>query len=617
MRYNYFAMKKLVLSVLLLSSFLQQLYSESRVNLDTINNRVIKLFKQESYSDCYNLAKDLYSLSKDADDTILVFNSLYYMGFSNQRMGNMEKAIDYNMRAYEVSQSLQRLDLQSSILNNIGNVYMVNDEDSVAAVYFEKSIEIEKNLGESRRSQLAVRLGNVSTAYMKLGRCEDAISAAEEGLRIDKEIGRPNKIAIRLNQLGDVYVACGRQQDAIQCEREAYSYFEKAGSKYGMSIVLHSLGEMYEQDSNIDSALYYFHKSLGCAEIIDNKLLIQEISKSLYNIYKDTNPRLAIDYYEQYVNIKDSIFNEKNQKMLNDFQVRYSTREKDLEIELYKRDNQYHENVLRLTMLLIFLLIITIILLVRNGISRKRRNAVLLELNNIKNRSISVLSHDLKNPVIAQKMVLNHLYENYDEISDDDMKMYIAALTDSVNSLEELLVNMLEWTKFEMKRMEYKPINFDIRDICFNEVVTLFNTIAQKKQITIRECDVKLDSYIVYSDIRMISAVLRNLISNALKFSSDGKEVVICFVDLDDKIKVVVKDCGVGISEDKVKLLLSGKSFTTLGTKGEQGSGIGMDLINKMLHQCNSELNITSVLGEGSEFSFVLKKINDDKRNCC
>ena len=617
MRYNYIAMKKLVLSVLLLSSFLQQLYSESLVNLDTINNRVIKLFKQENYSDCYNLAKDLYSLSKDANDTILVFNSLYYMGFSNQRMGNMEKAIDYNMRAYEVSQSLQRLDLQSSILNNIGNVYMVNDEDSVAAVYFEKSIEIEKNLGESRRSQLAVRLGNVSTAYMKLGRCEDAISAAEEGLRIDKEIGRPNKIAIRLNQLGDVYVACGRQQDAIQCEREAYSYFEKAGSKYGMSIVLHSLGEMYEQDSNIDSALFFFHKSLECAEIIDNKLLIQEISKSLYNIYKDTNPRLAIDYYEQYVNIKDSIFNEKNQKMLNDFQVRYSTREKDLEIELYKRDNQYHENVLRLTMLLIFLLIITIILLIRNGISRKRRNAVLLELNNIKNRSISVLSHDLKNPVIAQKMVLNHLYENYDEISDDDMKMYVAALTDSVNSLEELLVNMLEWTKFEMKRMEYKPINFDIRDICFNEVVPLFNTIAQKKQITIRECDVKLDSYIVYSDLRMISAVLRNLISNALKFSSDGKEVVICFVDLGDKIKIVVKDYGVGLSEDKVKLLLSGKSFTTLGTKGEQGSGIGMDLINKMLHQCNSELNITSVLGEGSEFSFVLKKINDDKRNCC
>lgn len=606
-------MKKLVLSVLLLSSFLQQLYSESLVNLDTINNRVIKLFKQESYLDCYNLAKDLYSLSKDANDTILVFNSLYYMGFSNQRMGNMEKAIDYNMRAYEVSQSLQRLDLQSSILNNIGNVYMVNDEDSVAAVYFEKSISIENQLikiggGESRRSQLAVRLGNVSTAYMKLGRCEDAISAAEEGLRIDKEIGRPNKIAIRLNQLGDVYMACGSLQDAIQCEREAYSYFDKAGSKYGISIVLHSLGEMYEQDSNIDSALYYFHKSLECAEIIDNKLLIQEISKSLYNIYKDINPRLAIDYYEQYVNIKDSIFNEKNHKMLNDFQVRYSTREKDLEIELYKRDNQYHENVLRLTMLLIFLLIITIILLIRNGLSRKRRNAVLLELNNIKNRSISVLSHDLKNPVIAQKMVLNHLYENYDEISDDDMKMYIAALTDSVNSLEELLINMLEWTKFEMKRMEYKPINFDIRDICFNEVVPLFNTIAQKKQITIRECDVKLDSYIVYSDIRMISAVLRNLVSNALKFSSDGKEVVICFNDLGDKIKVVVKDHGVGLPEDKVKLLLSGKSFTTLGTKGEQGSGIGMDLINKMLHQCNSELNIKSVVGEGSEFSFELKK---------
>lgn len=596
--------------VLFLISFVlvSQSYSENYENLDTIFNRVAKLFKQEKYLECNDLAKCLYEKSIETTDTVLVFNSLYYMGFSNQRMGNMEKAIDYNMRAYEVSQSLQRLDLQSSILNNIGNVYMVNDEDSVAAVYFEKSIEIEKNLGDSRRSQLAVRLGNVSTAYMKLGRCEEAISAAEEGLRIDKEIGRPNKIAIRLNQLGDVYMACGRRQDAIQCEREAYSYFEKAGSKYGMSIVLHSLGEMKYETEQADSAIIYYENALRLAKEIDNKLLRHKISKSLYIVNKEIDPLLAIEYLEKYIALKDSIFNDKNQQMLNDFRIKYSTREKDLEIELYKRDNQYHENVLRLTMLLIFLLIITIILLIRNGLSRKRRNAVLLELNNIKNRSISVLSHDLKNPVIAQKMVLNHLYENYDEISDDDMKMYIAALTDSVNSLEELLVNMLEWTKFEMKRMEYKPINFDIRDICFNEVVPLFNTIAQKKQITIRECDVKLDSYIVYSDLRMISAVLRNLISNALKFSSEGKEVVICFVDLGDKIKVVVKDCGVGLPEDKVKLLLSGKSFTTLGTKGEQGSGIGMDLINKMLHQCNSELNITSVLGEGSEFSFVLKK---------
>ncbi len=601
-------MKRLLLSILLSLSLVYHSRSENTEYLDSIGNCVIDLFKQEKYLDCYNLAKDLYSLSKEADDTTLVFNSLYYMGFSNQRMGNMEKAIDYNMQAYEVSQLLQRLDLQSSILNNIGNVYMVNDEDSVAAVYFEKSIMIEKKLGESRRSQLAVRLGNVSTAYMKLGRCEDAVSAAEEGLRIDKEIGRPNKIAIRLNQLGDVYMACGRLQDAIECEREAYSYFEEAGSKYGMSIVLHSLGELKYETEQADSAIIYYENALLLAKEIDNKLLIQKISKSLYKVNKEIDPMLAIEYLEKHISLKDSIFNERNQQMLNDFRIKYSTREKELEIEIHKKRIEYDRQILKLTSLTIILLIIALVLLIINGLSRKRRNAVLLELNNIKNRSISVLSHDLKNPVIAQKMVLNHLYENYDEISDDDMKMYIAALTDSVNSLEELLVNMLEWTKFEMKRMEYKPINFDIRDICFNEVVPLFNTIAQKKQITIRECEVKLDSYIVYSDIRMISAVLRNLVSNALKFSPDGKEVVICFNDLGNKIKVVVKDYGVGIPEDKVKLLLSGKSFTTLGTKGEQGSGIGMDLINKMLHQCNSELNIKSVVGEGSEFSFELKK---------
>ncbi len=615
-------MKRLALLLVLLF-VVSHSYSENSDNLDTIFNRVAKLFEQEKYIECFDLSKDLYEQSIEVEDTVLVFNSLYYMGFSNQRMGNMEEALDYNLKAYDVALLLDRLDLQSSIMNNIANVYMVNDEDSLAVIYFEKSIDIENQLivigrCNDRRQQLASRLGNISTAYMKLGRCEDAIFAAEEGLRIDKEVGRPNKIAIRLNQLGNVYMNCGQLQEAIRCEREAYSYFEKAGSKYGMSIVLHSLGDMNELENEIDSAIFYYEKSLEYAKSIENRLLIKDISKSLYKVYEEINPRLAIDYFEQYVDIKDSIFNEKNQKMLNDFQVRYNTREKDLEIELYKNNYQYNRNLLRLTKVIIALLVVSIILLIKTGLSGKKRNAALLELNRIKNKSISVLSHDLKNPVVAQKMVLNHLVENYDDISSDDVKMYIGAMYDSVYSLEELLGNMIEWTKIDSKIIEYKPIHFDVRDVCFNDIVPLFKTIAQKKKIAIRECDVRLDDYIVFSDMRMISTVLRNIISNALKFSHEGEEIVICFKDLGDRIRIVVKDKGVGIDEEKRRQLLSGRSFTTLGTNGEQGSGLGLDIINKMLSQCDSKLNIESVVGVGSEFSFELKKTlrNDECNNC-
>ena len=245
-----------------------QSYSENYENLDTVFNRAAKLFKQEKYLECNDLAKCLYEKSIETTDTVLVFNSLYYIGFSNQRMGNMEEALDYNLQAYDVALLLDRLDLQSSILNNIANVYMMNDKDSLAVIYFEKSIVIERSL--NRQTQLATRLGNVSTAYMKMGRCEKAISAAEEGLSIDKKVGRPNKIAIRLNQLGDVYKNCGKLKEAIQCEKEAYSYFEKAGSKYGMSIVLHSLGDMNKLENEIDSAIFYYEKSLDLANDIDN-----------------------------------------------------------------------------------------------------------------------------------------------------------------------------------------------------------------------------------------------------------------------------------------------------------------------------------------------------------
>lgn len=603
-------MKRLVFLLLFIFIFCSHLFAE---NLDTINNRVVKLFKQEKYSECYDLALDLYSKSKESTDSVLIFNSLYYMGFSNQRMGNMDIALEYNIQAYDVAQDLGMLDLQSSILNNIGNVYMVNDKDSLALVYFNKSIEIEKNLG--RKSQLAVRYGNASTAYMKMGDYDAALKAAEEGLRIDKELGRPNKIAIRLNQLGDVYHACGRLEDATNCELEAFGYFKEANSKYGMSVVAHSLGDLKIEDKEIDSAIYYYELSMNLAKEINNSLLVQKVSKSLYKVYKKTNPELAIVFLERHVAIKDSLFNEKNQQMLNDFQVRYDIREKELEIEVQKKRIQYDRYILKLTSITIILLIVIIILLIINGINRKRRNAVLTELNEMKDRSLSLLSHDLKNPVIAQKLVLNQLNDNFDNIKTEDVKMYIESLTESVNSLEELLVNLLEWTKYEMNKIEYKPIAFDVRELCFEEVVPLFRSAAHKKRIVIRECDVKLNGYEVFSDVRMISTVLRNVISNALKFTQEGKEIILCFKDEGDSIRVIVKDSGVGISEERLKILLSGKSLTTLGTNGEVGSGLGLDLIVKMLELCGSKLNVKSESGIGSEFSFELKKYGQSDKN--
>jgi two-component system sensor histidine kinase/response regulator len=189
--------------------------------------------------------------------------------------------------------------------------------------------------------------------------------------------------------------------------------------------------------------------------------------------------------------------------------------------------------------------------------------------------------------------------------------MYIDALTDSVSSLEELLTNLLEWTRYEAKRIEYNPLKFDVKALCFDEIVPLYNTIVKKKNIIVKEGEASdSDNCYVFSDIKMVSTILRNLVSNALKFSHENAEVVLCFIDEGDCIRIVVKDNGVGIPEEKKKLLLSGKTFTTSGTNGEEGNGIGLEIVNKMLSICESKLHIESAPGKGSEFSFKLKKEN-------
>jgi two-component system sensor histidine kinase/response regulator len=221
----------------------------------------------------------------------------------------------------------------------------------------------------------------------------------------------------------------------------------------------------------------------------------------------------------------------------------------------------------------------------------------------------SVIAHDLRSPMASIKMVLNMLMINLPgEKIGDEMHELLNMANQTTEELFSLLDNLLKWTKSQIGRLNVVPQNIDLVGVSAG-VIEIFSMVAELKQININLQSP--DQLEVRADIDMIKTVIRNLISNALKFSNPGSEVQVVIDEKEEQVVVSVVDHGRGIKkEDQSKLLNVDTHYSTFGTKNEEGSGLGLLLCQDFVRKNGGELWFNSEEGEGSVFSFYLPKLS-------
>jgi two-component system sensor histidine kinase/response regulator len=233
-----------------------------------------------------------------------------------------------------------------------------------------------------------------------------------------------------------------------------------------------------------------------------------------------------------------------------------------------------------------------------------RQNEELRRTINNRDKMYSVIAHDLRSPMASIRMVLN-LAVNV--VSREMVGDEIFSLLDKANRESEdthdLLDNLLKWTKSQTGRLNVVYQDIDLDDIVPG-VVDIFHMIAEMKKINLQyiPSDEKL---IVHGDNDMLKTIIRNFISNAIKFSSEGKGVEVFCTREGDFARISVRDHGVGISPERVETIFH-KGDTTYGTSGEEGSGLGLQLCEDFARKNGGEAQVESVLGEGSTFSFTV-----------
>ena len=367
-------------------------------------------------------------------------------------------------------------------------------------------------------------------------------------------------------------------------------------------------------------AASYAVKALEISKDLNNLENRDEILKILYEIKKaDEDFGQALTYLEEFKAISDTINKKNNIKELS---ILKSNLEFEQEKEKYISDNE-QKNLLQrsyiyFSILIILAFTIIIVILKRNNKIQNSLNQKLIEnthalkkneihlngANNTKIRLFSIIAHDLKGPINSFKSLLD-LFNN-SKVSQTEFMHFMPQIGENIESIAFTLNNLLTWGQSQMNGLSTKPDFINVNTLVEDSLRLLSKQADVKSISTINKVE---DHVITWSDRDQIDIVIRNLISNAVKFTRAHGTITVAAIEQNEFWQIQIKDNGVGMSEDVLTNIFSEKeTSTTYGTQNEKGTGLGLRVCKEMVENNGGTIWVESEIEKGSTFYFTLPK---------
>ncbi|MFT5847529.1 sensor histidine kinase, partial [Psychroserpens sp.] len=416
---------------------------------------------------------------------------------------------------------------------------------------------------------------------------------------------------------------------------EGLKFNRKIGNKDGVLRALNAVGELNMQLNNFKTAAIQIGEAHTIASTIDNK---PELLKN-YKLHKELDSirgrfQNAFLWQGKYYTLKRELDQENQPKIpVITVPIDLKPLEDITNSNTLTTDKQYSESSKKLERLKLilyalsfgFLIVSTLLLITyfrrKNGskpsnelenenvkITLQNKKFVeqithLEEVNNVKDRLFSIVSHDLKDSISSIKGFIDLLKE--DGITREEFYELVPELSENADSASQLLYNLLNWSKSQMQNLEPKAELFNIQDVFKNKISLVEQKIEQKRIILIDES--RRD--FIYADKSMIEIVIQNLITNAVKFTRVGDSITVSNSDHNGKSLICVEDTGVGIYKEDVDKLFQNGTFTTRGTSNEKGTGLGLTICKELVELNGGRIWVESTPGIGTKFYVELPKI--------
>lgn len=614
--------------------------------VNTLRLLFIATIDKHSANEALPIAMTQLQLAKKLNYPKGIAQAYKLSGVAYWSMANMEKAIENYLNALKFYEKLDNNTGTSGCYYNIGMVYMEQNELNDALYYFRKGLATgsrSKNNYEGRwRGEL-----NIGIVYEKQKKDTLALKSYLASLKISENLKKSFFTPTSQYHIASIYFKWHNYNVAELYLLRALNNILKTGEIYPTSEIYCLLSNIYLTKDQPNKALTCAKKALKIGQKANykNEVLNGYMQLSIvYAALKKFNK--AFNYQKQYIALKDSLQNVANVQKIAKLQYNYQLDKKEDINQHLLKDKQLKEAEISLQKLTIkrqydvgiiiaIVLIFSIVLLIfyyKNFQAKQRDNELLNQhqqeilhqneaikaqneeiyqqketlskLNHTKDKLFSIISHDLRSPILTLQHTLSLFNEQL--LTTQDVAALAKDLLSNVESTSEMLDNVLYWAKNQMDSeiITYTPQAFDMSELVRINM-NIFKEPAENKKITlVNNANTNVN---VMADKPTIDIVLRNLMSNAIKFCSAGDTITISQIIKDGFLQLSVADTGRGISAEIQKKLFDRFVFhSTNGTANEKGTGLGLNLCLDLVTRNGGSIWVESELGQGSVFIFTI-----------
>lgn len=520
----------------------------------------------------------------------------------------------------------QKKEVKLALLSQIGNIYYSFNDYANTNFYLQQYVTIDSTETSRRAINVYTTLGLVQIANQNFKKAlwnfEKALYKAKKGNEVEWIGLSSGNIGNALSKMEQYKLSNDYLKVDINISLESNYLISAALAYASLAHNYLKINDLILSKKYFDSAQYFLNSNNPKNENVSRGKAILYDYLSEYN-ERINNYKLALYYHKKNNNIRDSI-NKKNIHESLSLQLSeiYEAKKDQQAVLLQSTLNEKKQNEITFAFIICSIIIILLflslllkqknklnILLQEKNISiEKEKNLIeqrkneLVKLNETKSKLFSIVAHDLRSPIGNLQGLINMLESGI--ISRDEFLQQLPDLNIKVETLFGTIDNLLNWTFSQMEGIKAKLQKFNLYDLC-NDVTAFLQPIAVKKNIEL--INTIQPTQLAFADKNQLEVVIRNLISNAIKFSSLNTAITINLITKPTEIIVQIKDQGIGIPDEKMKVLFESKnSISNIGTQGEKGIGLGLIICKEFINNNGGKIWVERNEPQGSIFQFSL-----------
>ncbi|HNV80761.1 MAG TPA: tetratricopeptide repeat-containing sensor histidine kinase [Tenuifilaceae bacterium] len=573
-------------------------------------------------------------------------STIHNKGTALAVLGRYELALIDLFEASKIREQIGDISGLVSTYNNIGHVQSEMGKYDEALHYFEESIKLCKEL--SPIPDIGITLNNIGWVYFNKNKLDLALTYFYQALSANEAINDIRGIGASKGNIGTIYRHMGDFKKGLEYHYHALNNAQQFDDKYWEIITLREISKDYHSANQLEKSIEFANRSLEVASALGFHVEERNTLAWLASIH-ETNHHFknAARFYKLVHQLSDSLFRVEKAEIQNQFFTVYEFQAQVKENQLLQMEQEINSKIIRNQKYFLFLsfaliiisLVFTVYIITTNKkmeianlqlkdknceieqqkevIQQKvqaieEKNRELEKINQIKDKLIAVIAHDLKNPFNNISGYSELLVSRYHSFEKKEIQEFLKIINESSAKGNYLLDNLLQWYRLQTMSLQFLPLQLNLYNIVKDELL-FYTSIAQDRGINI--INSISQGITIHADSNMLKTIIRNLVTNALKYTDKNGIISISASYNNREVTVAVEDSGRGIDPlIKEKLFTGEHGVTSTGQGGEKGSGLGLILCKDFVEMHHGRIWVESEPGKGAKFFFTLPVPEDTEQ---